>query len=186
MATILDIPPGHPLRDRRWRPPNPDGTAEETIAKVRQALWRIDPKLDVWWYKWWRPDDKEHPGRWAVMYWLERGQCWSVVRYWEGPAGEYRPLSMDAVQRIINELAECEVEANVAAQRCEAENAARRKKEMETRKEALREYTEDFAARDQGVRGVFAPGYIRRRFVQPSDILNTNHKRFIRENRLEG
>lgn len=189
MVETIDIPPGHPLRDRRWRPPNPIGTSEETISRVRRALWDMDPRLDVWWYRWEKPDDVERPGRWAIVYWLQRTQCWSVVFYWQGAGGEYRELSIEAIQPIRNRLNECRDESGADTRRKfkeseERAKAARDKEHMEFQKENA-EYTADFAQRDQGVRGIYAPGYIRRCYVEPKDTRNTERKKRLREKGIE-
>lgn len=181
---VVNIPPGHPLRDRRWRPENPTCASEGTIAAVRQALWKLDPRLDVWWYRWHRSDTPEH-GRWAIMYWKERAQEWSVVFFWEGPGGEYRQLSLECTQPILNCLAECEEEADVASRRAAEEKRVANAKDHEEVRQASAEYTRDFLQRDQGIRQTFAPGYIRRRSVKPADIENTNHKLWLRSRDIE-
>jgi hypothetical protein len=184
MAIKIDVPPNHPLRDRHWRPPNPSWASEETIARVRAALWRVDSRLDVWWYTAMHQHDREHPGRWAIMYWKQKANEWSVVFFWEGVGGSFRPLSEEAVTPIKNALGACEEEANVAAKRCEEENRLRKEKDKAEFRESVFEYENDKRARNFGSRLISAPGYIRRRNVKPEDSQNSNHNKFLKERGL--
>lgn len=185
----LNLPQDHPLRDRNWRPPNPTWAAEETIARVRMALKRMDPKLDVWWYKWHRHDDPKRPGRWAIMYWLAGKPgvppSWSVVFFWEGVGGAFRPLTGEAIMPIKNYLAEIEDRDGAAlrqkAAACEEANKKRRAKEHEEVVAANVEFADDFLQRDQGIRSIYAPGYIRKRYNDAGD---TDRKRYLRSKGL--
>lgn len=136
------IDPG--LARYRWyRPRDRDGTPAHVISALRARLKAADDKLDVWWNADWKADDARQPGRWAIVYWMQRASKWAIVYYWEAAGGAYRQLEIDCAEPILNYLATIDSErgadphtVNRKADEIVAEN--KRKAQVE-RIEAARE-----------------------------------------------
>lgn len=190
-AEVYRINWGAPLgfgpRCRKWRPPDPVWAPREALNKVRGAInHHFDNRLDVWWIEERCEDDMRQPGRWAVMYWKERAQEWSVVFYWETAAGEFRNIGLDCITVFTNMLHECDNakpsnDLKDVRRKHEEAQAVAQEKRIAANKDARRRYSEDHLARDVGIRQTFAPGYIRRRQVKKSDLKDTNHERWRKE-----
>jgi hypothetical protein len=139
-----------------WYRPADSGWADrDTVGKIRKALKRLDPKLDLWWCQDWRPDDREHPGRWGIVYWMARARQWSPVFYWEGAAGEFKPISTDCIELLLRKLEECDTAKpgmdvysidRAAAFLSEAREKANRRDFMEI----IQEHGKDYGKRLQG------------------------------------
>lgn len=178
------IDPG--LVKYRWyRPADPVFVSVSEVMRCRESLKALDPKLDIWWNADWKNSDTKQPGRWAIMYWMERSHHWGVVKYWETAGGDFRPMTIDCVEQIKRELAE--IDADKSGQDVKSVNRLADKLEQERKQkkhiesvEALREFTNDMMERNFGVRQTFAPGYIRRRSVKASDLSKTNHALWLR------
>lgn len=99
------IDPG--LVKYRWyRPSDPVFVSINMVDRIRDHLKALDPKLDLWWNSEWKADDARQPGRWAIMYWMDRARTWAVVKYWETADGGYRHIEIDCVEQLKRELAE--------------------------------------------------------------------------------
>lgn len=171
------------LRIRNFRPDDPSWAPRDTCQRVRAALRRLDSRLELWWWPRAEANDPKEKGRWAIMFWRDKVLCWSVVFYWQGVAGEYRPLSIDALQPILNHLAACDADNGKDAGKLDREmreKAARSEaKEKQDFSEAQAEYAADHMARNFGIRQTFAPGYIRRRTVKHSDVARTTWSKYL-------
>lgn len=114
----------HPTRLRTFQQPDPTWASLGLCETIRQRLWKMDPKLNLWWNPHWphtdRPADR---GRWAIMYWLDDQRCWSVVFYHEGPTGEYRPLDVDCIDHLIRRLEVCHQDARETLAEIQARRA---------------------------------------------------------------
>lgn len=153
----------HPTTLRHYRPPDPEWADTALLEKVRQTLIREDPRLNLWWNPNWKSDDPEHPGRWSIVYWLNRTGCWSVVFYHEGAAGEFRPIDPSSVAVLLHRLRACQEDARTVQDRIDRERDERVNRQHRELVEALNENFEDVRARAFGSRGIYAPGYIRKR-----------------------
>lgn len=183
-------PLGFGVRSRTWRPTDPVWAPKEALHKVRKAInQHFDGKLEIWWHDHWKAHDTKQPGRWAVMYWRDRAQEWSVVFYWETAAGEFRNIDLDCIVVFQNMLTEADCShagRSLQERRQQVEGAAeiaKQKRYAENRK-ASKEYAEDHMARDFGIRMIAdmsAKGRPRRRQVKPSDLVNTNHEKWKKE-----
>jgi len=140
------IDPG--LARYRWyRPSDPDTIPRHVVDRVRARLHALDPKLDVWWNAEWKANDRV-PGRWAIVYWMDRKSVWSIVYYWETATGDFRALDVDSVEPILNYLASIDADrhgkdvhsVNQKAEEIRAENLKKARKE---RIDAARERMEE-------------------------------------------
>jgi hypothetical protein len=138
-----------------YRPADPAWADREAVGKVRAALKRMDPKLEVWWCPDWKCDDSVQPGRWAVMYWMAKARQWSVVFYWEDLAGGFKPMSTDCIEFMLRQLAECDT-ARPGMDVYSIERAhqflaqAREKKNRSDFMEIIKEHGKDYGRRLQG------------------------------------
>lgn len=104
---------------------------------------------------------------------------WTTAFYMEGDQQQYRGpdaigAAIDKLRRIRRPMDELDEQATAGAK------VAKEKRRSELRA-MLKEHFVDHYQRDQGIRQTFAPGYIRRRRVAPSDIAQTNHLRAMAE-----
>lgn len=159
----------HPTRNRRFQAPDPPWADHELAERIRQRLWKMDPRLNLWWNPHWKDDDPEHPGRWAIMYWLERQGCWSVVFYHESPDGSYRHLDPDTIDGLVRRLRACDQDAREAQKRVEAEAALRQQRERLSLTADLNAAFEDMRERAYGVRQTFGRGAGPRRLRRMRD-----------------
>lgn len=159
----IDAAAEHPTRYRHYRAPDPVWADKALLERIRLKLVSIDPRLNLWWNPNWKDDDREQPGRWAVMYWLERTGCWSVVFYHEGPAGEFRPLGPECIGQLVHRLKACEEDAKVAFDRVERAAKERRELQREKLARALHDHSSDVMQRLFGVRQTFGRGANRKR-----------------------
>lgn len=105
----------HPTRNRRYQAPDPSWANRELCEAVRQRLWKIDPRLNLWWNPSWPAEDVPMDrGRWCVVYWMEQGRNWSVVFYHENSDASYRPLEPELVSALIHRVEVCHLEATEA------------------------------------------------------------------------
>jgi hypothetical protein len=182
-------PLGFGVRSRTWRPTDPVWAPGEALHKVRHAInAHFDGKLDVWWMQDWKPWDRR-PGRWAVMYWRDKAQEWSVVFYWETALGDFRNIDLDCITTFTNMLheADCSKEGRGLKERRNASETAQesgKQKRVSENSKARMEYAKDHTDRDFGIKQTFdmgKGGRPRRRQVKPSDLVDTNHERWKKQ-----
>lgn len=179
-----EAPTSHPTRQRWFLPPDPDWQGPDTARAVRQRLADLDTRLNVWWIPSRVRDDREQPGRWAVVCWRDKARVWSVVYYHEKVGGGFAPLTLECAEPMVNYLRSCEVEADVASSKAEAEKdrlgaAARHEVSV-----ACAEEAHDMRQRALGVRQTFGAGYIRSRRSVNGGWRSENHERFLRSKGL--
>lgn len=178
-----ELPPSHPTRQPWYQPDDPVWAPVEAVAQVRERLMATDPRLNVWWVHNWKKDDAKQPGRWAVVYFMQRARTWSVVYYWEGAGGEFRPLSIDCADAMVNAVRSREIEADKLAKQCEDDNEKRGAARKQELFDNLAAEARDVYARTVGVRQTFGPGYIRSRRAFGS---SRNRETYLRKMRLRG
>lgn len=131
----------HPTKVRTYTAPDPQWASRELCEAIRQRLWRMDPRLNLWWNPHWPLTDiPRERGRWAIMYWLNGEQCWSVVFYHEGPTGEYRPLDHDCVEHFIRRLEACDQDARQTLAVIQARQEERKKASRLHLEDAMRSF----------------------------------------------
>ncbi len=161
-----------------FRPQDPVWAPTGLLESVRKRLREFDSGISVWWSSTRRIDDPEVAGRWRVVQWMERLGNWTTVFYWEGESGAY--LEPNATG-IINRLQRARRPLEDVDSEVDAHNKTHDQKRRKELADAQKEYADDLTARRYTSRQTFAPGYIRRRFVKPEDLMDTNHSRFVRE-----
>lgn len=128
----------HPTRVRTYQAPDPTWASLGLCEKIRQRLWKMDPRLNLWWNPHWPLTDLPRDrGRWAIMYWKDRTREWSVVFYHEGPTGEYRPLDEDCVEHLIRRLEVCMRSASEVLAEIESREKARKQRSALRFEEAM-------------------------------------------------
>lgn len=181
MRREVDITPGGLLeRSFRYQPPDPVWIGAERMKRVRALLYAVDPYLNIFWQPVYPSRDPERRGRWRIVDFSKMAGQWRTTFYLLGPEGEYRdPEPCDWYIEKLRGMLRTNLKELVA--KLDAENEARERKEEEEKDRGYREWTEDFTARDQGVRQTFGKGYIRRRRVKRSDLTDTNHRRWAKK-----
>lgn len=159
----LDANEDHPTRFRHYRAPDPEWAGPELLERVRERLVGLDPRLNLWWNPNWKDDDPVRPGRWAVMFWLERTRFWSVVFYHEDPAGAFLPITPECIEPMLRRIKACEEDVKKLSDRIDRERRERIAREAEIMDRGLDVHTMDAAERIFGIRQTFGPGMNRKR-----------------------
>ncbi len=120
----------HPTTVRHYRPPDPEWADAALLERVRQELVAENARNNLWWNPNWKEDDPKQPGRWAFMQWLERTHCWGVVFYFEGPAGEFRPIDPSSVGVLMHRVRACREDAVSLMKRIDAARRERNERRL--------------------------------------------------------
>ena len=146
-----------------WHPPDPVQASRVALERVREALKRYDPLVNVWWSPN-RGHQTGQPGRWRIVRFFEAMGEWRTLFYWEGPQGEYRPLYAEP---ILNQLRHDEAQARKGLRAVIAALEEQSKALSIARRMGLTDVLVQHAKElsDVMVKGkqVFAPGYVRKR-----------------------
>lgn len=184
MPTVAVKPPegGVAWRSYNFRPRDPVWAPSGALASLRRLLSERDWKLSIWWSPGRRGDDPKTPGRWRVVQWLASTSNWHTIFYWEGPRGEYRDIW--PIEPIIQRIMQADRPLREAEEDAESSNYRMEAKRKAALKEDLKRYWEDYSARHGGRRQSFGSITRPRSWKKPEELLDTNHKRWMRENGL--
>lgn len=151
------------------------------LQSLRERLYKIDPKLEVWWVPNAKRTDPDQRGRWTVVYWMARENVWSAVFHWEDKDGKYRPVGIGVAEPIVEFLMARDFDPIEHNRKVEEREALEERKRQEELYDTWNTGG-DMMARVMGVRQTFGPGGIRSRKFARGDMtgeIGNAHQRFL-------
>lgn len=152
-------------------PPDPVWADREAAGKIRAALKQMDPKLGLWWCPDWRATDPEKPGRWGLVYYMQRAHLWAPIFYWEDAAGGFRPISTDCIDVLLRQLSELDGDRegndvySIGRAKEFLSGEAAKKRDAEFR-DVMRQHALEYGMRLRGSKQTFGRGGRRNRHME--------------------